>query len=181
MDPSQVFIDPMTFKEGELTFILCNDAQGMLGWFIKWFTKDNYCHEMLSRKPGFVCSQNNMYEEVPISNYLKSSEGLKFYRIANLTQDEFYLINKTIDVDLQAPWWQRMYNYPGLIAQSIPWLKNWFSMPYQNICSQRCARYKRLLPRLVPITLEHPSPADEDESVMANPGLLPVLGYWWKD
>src|ERR1035437_5545023 len=108
-----IFIDPGGFKDGELTFILCNDAQGMLGWFIKWYTKGNYCHAMLSRKPMWVCTQNDLYKEFPIQPYLNRAEFLKFWRINNLTPDEFTLINAAINIDLRKPWWNRMYNYLG--------------------------------------------------------------------
>ena len=79
----KVFIDPAAFKQGDLVFILCNDTQGMLGWFIKWYTKGNYCHAMILRKPGFVCTQNDFFKEIPINIYLKNSEGLKFWIINN--------------------------------------------------------------------------------------------------
>lgn len=175
----KIFIDPRNFRNGDLTFILCNDAQGMLGWFIKWYSKGNYCHAMLSRKPDFVITQNDMLKEIPIDSYLKSSEGLKFWRINNLTPDEFLLINNAIDADLNKPWWNHMYNYLGLIGQGlhIPGL----SMPGQNICSQRDAEYLRLLPRLSVIIPEHPSPADLDKIFIENPELVSCIGYWWSD
>lgn len=173
-----IFVDPMTFPQGQLTFILCNDAQGMLGWFIKWFTKGNYCHAMLSRRQGFVCTQNDLYKEVPLSNYLISSEGLKFWVIKNLTLEEFEIINNAITSDLAKPWWNRFYNYLGLVGQALhlPWI----STPGQDICSQRDAEYLRLLPRLSFIP-EHPSPADLDRIFSANPELMTCIGYWFKD
>ena len=179
MSDSRVFIDPRSFQEGELTFILCNDAQGMLGWFIKWFCKGNYCHAMLSRKPGFVVTQNDLFREIPIDEYLKNSEGLKFWRINNLTTEEFNLINDAITADLSKPFWNRFYNYLGLIGQALhlPWI----SMPGQNICSQRDAKYLRLLPRLANITPEHPSPTDLDVIWNANPNLMTCIGYFWMD
>lgn len=174
-----IFINPDTFEEGELWFILCNDAQGMLGWFIKWYTKGNYCHAMLMRKPGWVCTQNDTYKEVPLKNYLINSEGLKFWRINNLTPGEYLAINNAISDDLQKPWWHRMYNYLGLVGQAlhIPGI----SMPGQDICSQRDAEYLRLIPRLAAVIPEHPSPADLDTIFRANPQLMTCIGYWWND
>lgn len=173
------FVDPTTFKDGDLTFILCNDAQGMLGWFIKWYTKGNYCHAMIMRRPGFVCTQNDTYKELPLKNYLINSEGLKFWRINNLTPAEFNLINVAITKDLSAPWWRRMYNYLGLVGQAlhVPGI----SMPGQDICSQRDAEYLRLLPRLASIIPEHPSPADLDSIFRAYPKLMTCIGYFWMD
>lgn len=179
MDENPVFIDPLTFKEGQLILILCNDAQGMLGWFIKWYTKGNYCHAMISRKPGFVCTQNDLYKEVPIQSYLINSEGLKFWTINNLTTDEFNIINNAITADLSKPWWNRFYNYLGLLGQAIhlPWV----SMPGQDICSQRDAEYLRLLQRLAVVIPEHPSPAQLDSIFRNYPLLFTNIGYWWKD
>jgi hypothetical protein len=179
MPDNPVFIDPTTFQEGQLTFILCNDAQGMLGWFIKWYTKGNYCHAMLTRRPSFVCTQNDVYKEVPLQAYLNRAEGLKFWSINNLTVQEFNLIYNAIDVDLKKPWWNRMYNYLGLVGQAlhIPGI----SMPGQDICSQRDASYLRLLPRLATVVPEHPSPADLDSIFTGNPGLFTCLGYYWQD
>lgn len=179
MSNDRVFIDPTTFQDGTLTFILCNDAQGMLGWFIKWYTQGNYCHAMLTRKPGFVCSQNDMFQEIPISGYLRNSEGLKFWRINNITPEEFTLINTAITADLNKPWWNRMYNYMGLVGQAlrVPGI----SMPGQDICSQRDAEYLRLLSRLAAIIPAHPSPADLDRIFTANPDLMTCIGYYWQD
>ena len=179
MPDTPVFIDPATFLEGQLTFILCNDAQGMLGWFIKWYTKGNYCHAMLTRKPMWICTQNDLYKEIPIAGYLTNSEGLKFWRINNLTPGEFSLINDKITADIAAPWWRRMYNYLGLLGQAlhIPGI----SMPGQDICSQRVASYLRLLPRLQWIIPSNPSPADLDRIFTANPSLMTCIGYYWQD
>jgi hypothetical protein len=180
MSPNNpIFIDPTTFQEGQLTFILCNDAQGMLGWFIKWYTKGNYCHAMLSRKPGFVVTQNDWLVEKTIDAYLIRSEELKFWRINNLTQDEFNLINNAINADLAKPWWNRMYNYLGLVGQAlhVPGI----SMPGQNICSQRDAEYLRMLPRLDAVVPEHPSPADLYLIFTNNPNLFTCIGYWLRD
>jgi hypothetical protein len=104
---------------------------------------------------------------------------LKFWRINNLTPDEFNLINNAITADLAKPWWNRMYNYLGLLGQAlhIPGI----SMPGQDICSQRDASYLRLLPRLAAIFPEHPSPADIDSISVANPSLMTCIGYWWQD
>ena len=179
MPDNPIFIDPRIFIDGQLTFILCNDAQGMLGWWIKWYTQGNYCHAMLTRKPCWVCTQNDMYKEVPIDGYLKNSEGLKFWRINDLTVDEFNLINNAITADLAKPWWNRMYNYLGLVGQAlhIPGI----SMPGQDICSQRDASYLRLLPRLATIIPEHPSPAQLDSIFIANPSLMTCIGYYLQD
>ena len=174
-----VFVDPTTFLPGQLTVILCNDAQGMLGWFIKWYTKGNYCHAMITRKPGWVCTQNDMYKEFPLQPYLNRSENLKFWRINNLTPDEFNLIDSHITKDLAEPWWRRMYNYLGLVGQAlhIPGI----SMPGQDICSQRVAEYLRMLPRLNAVVTEHPSPADLDAIFTAHPELFTWIGNWWND
>ena len=179
MPDTPIIIDLTTFKVGDLTFILCNDANGMLGWFIKWYTKGNYCHAMISRKPGWVCTQNDMFKEVPLSDYLTNTEGLKFWRIIGLTPDEFTLINSKIDADLNAPWYKRMYNYLGLFGQAlhIPGI----SMPGQDICSQRDAEYLRLLPRLALVIPEHPSPAQLDSIFVSNPNLMTCIGYYLQD
>ena len=175
------FTNPEDFVNGQIYVMLCNDYQKMLGWFIKWFCKGNYCHAAIIRKPGFVCTQNGMYQEVPISNYLKNYEGLKFWTINNLTPGEFLAINSAISDDLQKPWYRRLYNYPGLIAQGFPWLKKWFSMPGQDICSQRVSEYLRLLPRLTIVVPEHPSPSDLDAIFIQNPNLFTCAGNWWQD
>lgn len=174
-----VFIDPTTFKDGELTFILCNDAQGMLGWFIKWYTKGNYCHAMLTRKPNWVCTQNDIYIETPLKNYMIESEGLKFWRINNLTLSEFKMINEAITEDLAKPWWKRTYNYLGLLGQALH--MPGISMPGQNICSQRDANYLRLLPRLASVIPVRPSPAQLDTIFRSNPNLFTCIGYFWMD
>lgn len=179
MPPSdKVYIDPSTFQDGQLTFILCNDARHFLSFLIKWYT-GNYNHIMVTRRPGWVCTQNDLYEEVPLSNYLISSEGLKFFRVADLTPDEFKIINDAISADLAKPWWMRIYDYVGIFGQILH--QPWISIPGHYFCSKRCAEYLRLLPRLVEIIPQEPSPSEIDAIVESNKGLFQICGYWWKD
>jgi hypothetical protein len=177
----KIFLDPDAFQEGEIWGVLDNDYQGMLGWFIKWFDKNNYCHAMIMRKKGFVCSQNTLFEEVPIFNYMKANVGLKFFRIANLSPEECTAINTAIDNDLKGSLWSRTYNYLGLFLQATPWKSNFHGMPGQYICSQRLAKYFRMLPRIAEILPPNSSPADEDVIFDTHSDLVPCIGFYWQD
>lgn len=177
---NKIFIDPATFNPVNLFLtVLVDDLRGGIGWVIKDDTSGNYCHSMNMRKIGYFVSQNLLFHEIPTNMYLIPSNMLKFWAINNLTSDEWNIINSAIDADLKANLWKRFYNFAGIIGQALrlPWI----SMPDQDICSQRCAKYLRLLPRLARVIPEHPSPASLDVIFNANPELFTCIGYWWQD
>lgn len=177
---NKIFIDPSTFNPLNLQLcVLVDDLRGGIGWVIKDNTSGNYCHSMNQRKIGWLVSQNLFFHEIPITIYTIPSNMLKFWAINNLTADECALINATIDADLKASPFNRFYNFLGIIGQAIK--LPWISMPDQDICSQRVAKYWRLLPRLADIIPEHPSPSSLDAIFNANPELFTCIGYYWQD
>lgn len=177
---NKVFIDPSTFSPVNLLYIiLVDDLRGGIGWVIKDDTSGNYCHAALQRKVGSVVSQNLVLHEIPLSTYLLPSNMLKFWRINNLTSDEWNIINSAIDADLKKPLWNRFYNFLGIFGQALK--LPWISMPGQDICSQRDAEYLRLIPRLASVIPEHPSPTSLDTIFNAHPELFSCDGYWWSD
>lgn len=177
---NRIFIDPATFNPNNLFLtVLVDDLRGGIGWVIKEHTSGNYCHSMNIRKIGFLVSQNLWFHEIPIETYLIASNMLKFWQVNNLTAEECSTINAAIDADLKGSAWERFYNFLGIVGQAIK--LPWVSMPHQDICSQRCAKYLRLIPRLAKVVPEHPSPSSLDAIFKSNPQLFVVVGYWWQD
>lgn len=177
---NKFFIDPSTFNPTNLFLtVLVDDLRGGIGWVIKDDTSGNYCHAMNIRKIGFLVSQNLWFHEIPIETYLIPSNMLKFWQVNNLTAEEYATINAAIDADLKSSAWDRFYNFLGIVGQAVK--LPWISMPDQDICSQRCAKYLRLIPRLAIAIDEHPSPSSLDTIFNAHPELFTCIGFWWSD
>ena len=177
---NKVYVDPTTFDPDNLMMIvLVDDLRGGIGWVIKDDTNSNYCHAMLQRKPTMLVSQNLWFHEIPIATYMQPSLMLKFWKINNLTADEWALMDAAIDADLKAPAWHRFYNFLGIVGQALK--QPWISMPGQDICSQRDVKYMRLLPRLSAVLPANPSPAQMDDICNAHPDLFTCVGYFWMD
>lgn len=187
MDSQQKYIDHMVDpkaipQNGDILFVLVDGRVDMLGWFIKWWTapKDHtqgsYNHAMMMRKAGQVVTQTNVFKEITIDAYLDARSFLKFWRIKNLTDDERTAINAMIDKRLAMPWWKRMYDLPGLIGQSCPFL-HWFQTPGLWFCSESASAIAQSVPRFKWMPKE-PSPSDLNTAFTQHPDDIEPAGYW---
>lgn len=175
-----IFVDPSTFNPIDLfNIVLVNNSQDFISWGIKGDTGANYNHAMIQRTVASVDSQETLFQNVPIKNYMIKSNMLKFWQINNLTETEWQILNKAVLADLALPWWKRFYNYLGIFGQFSR--LTWISCPGTFFCSQRVAKYLRLLPRFASVLPENVSPGFEDTFFIAHPELMTCIGYYWED
>ena len=173
--PINLNFNPLNLLNLILVHSYINDEEA---WIIQEDTHGPWNHAFLQRENGLAVSQNILFNEIPLNVYAKAGNILGFWSIVNLTTEEWEIINEAITADLKGPIWNRFYNFINLIGQALR--QYWISMPGQNICSQRMAKYLRLLPRLRGIVPPDPSPVDLGNIFQANPGLFNFVGYWWQ-
>jgi hypothetical protein len=177
---SYSWIDPKTVPlAGDIFIVLNDNRNGFIGWFIKAHESGVYNHAMMSRKTGMLVSQADVLKEIPVDIYLKSTNFLKFWRVKNLTPDEFLTINAFMDHRLSLPWWKRSYDYAGLIGQAFPFLR-WFQMPGLNFCSEFVALAMRSVKRFSYIDPQR-SPVYLDKVFKDHPDDFEVCGHWYSD
>lgn len=181
-----VCIDPTTIPEtDEIIYVLVDDRVGMLGWFIKWWSKGqikdhesgNYNHAMMMRKKGMLVTQANVFKEIPVEVYMKPTIFLKFWRVKTLTAEDKKIINSAIDTKLSLPWWRRMYDFVGLVGQATPYT-HWIHTPGLWFCSESGSDLGRLS-KVLSWLPKQPSPSSLDEAFKAHPEDMEVIGYWF--
>lgn len=174
------FIDPSTFNPIDLfNIVLVDGNQDFIDDGIKLDTSSNYNHAMTQRTVAMVDSQGTLFQKVSLKNFMVAQNRLKFWKINNLTHEEWVILNKAVIDDLALPWWKRFYNYLGIVGQFTTW--RWISFPGLYFCSERVAKYLRLLPRFAAVLPENVSPGFEDSFFTAHPELMTCVGYFWQD
>ena len=165
-------INPKKIPEDMLPIIiLSDDLRGVFSWAIKSHTNGYYSHAMIMINKGKVVTQGGTYKEVPIENYMTERYRLKFWK-PDLTLRDILTIQKEVNKDLKQNWWRKSYDYLGILGQlfKVRWLNN----PYKSFCSERVAKYLRLVFDCIP---KHPAPADLNK-LFAKMGRMSVYGHW---
>lgn len=153
-------INPLTdIREEDLPLIvLSDDMLSFLGWAIRSHQSNIYNHAMIMHRVGFVASQEYLYKERPIEYFMKPRYRLKLWKYTLMTQEDRINITNAVYNKLSAPWYNRMYDYIGILGQAIH--LNKLNNPFKNYCSEDVADKFRLVPALKNIMPEHPSPSE---------------------
>ena len=169
-------INPLKITEQDLPLIvLADDMRGFIAWVIKSHSEGNYNHIMTMTRPGFLASQDPIgFREVKIQSYMKNNIRLKFWQIIDITPEEKQKITEAITKDLKGSWWDRRYDYLGIIGQflHLPWINN----TWTRYCSERVRDYFKDILTL-PI---HPSPSEINAICKTNPRMK-EYGFWEAD
>ena len=175
-----LWIDPKKIKENELPIIIFEeDRQGLLGWAIRWHSKDNYNHVQIMVHPGRVASQDPKgYREYPIDKLMDKRTFMKFYQFDPVDRKEIDIIRRQVEKDLAKPWWGRRYDFLGLVGQlfNIRWIQS----PFGKFCSESVAANLRLIPRLQKIIPARPNPSELNKILKTLPEFK-LLGYYWEE
>jgi len=178
-----LFIDPLKFQYSDLPiFVSSDDLRALLGWGIRVHTNGNYSHSMVVHNVGYFASQGlSGYREIPIVYFMKPRYRLKFWQITDLSKEEGNAIICAIEDDLNAPWWRKMYDFVGIFGQAIR-LRG-LNNPMSYYCSERTAKYLRMIPRFKKHIHPKSSPSELDTSYkkLEELGLMSLLGYWIGD
>lgn len=171
------FIDPTKIPAEDMPLIvLSTHSSGFVQWVIKWRTKASYNHIMMMHRPGYFASQGNVFSEAKISRYMTPRSRLKIWKIKDITAIEKARIMAGINRDLKASWWNRKYDWLGvLIGQGIG-LK-FLNNPRTCYCSERVARHISIVLGGIP---KHPSPGDLNE-IFKKHERMELYGYWLGD
>ena len=173
-------IDPLKIDDVNLPLIVLSDElRGFFAWGIKAHSEGNYSHSMIMINEQKVVSQGGTYSEILINKYMNNKYRLKFWKIKNLSNTERLNVINTVKKDLEASWWKKSYDWLGIVGQffKLRGLNN----PYQFYCSERIARYLRLVTSLKDIIILHPSPSNLNKIFKEYPDKFELYGYWWND
>lgn len=159
---------------------------------IKGRTKSNYSHLMLMIDKGVLASQGfTTYKRVPIEEYLKPGNKLKFVGLEGITEKGRALLIESVEKKLKGPWWTKLYDWVGIIGQAtgLRWIQN----PLLTFCSEDPAYH------LQKVELENPlefnlalsgairglpkngSPGIHDEYSKAHRDVFKLYGKWEGD
>jgi hypothetical protein len=151
----------------------------MLGWAIRWHSKDNYNHVEIMVHPGKVASQDpGGFREKPIEKCMKKQAFLKFWQFDPIDRKEIDIIRQQVEKDLAKPWWARRYDFLGLIGQ-LTGLR-WIQSPFGQYCSEKTAAFFRRIQRLINVVPKEPNPSELNQIFKTMPDMK-LLGYWWTD
>ena len=179
MSEKKKIIDPLHIPTNLFPiFVFSDDLRGFIGWAIKSHSKGSYNHCMIMTRPGFVATQGWTYKEVPIETYMKGQHRLKFWYYKDIDNIDIVDISTEVVKDLNQSWWKKSYDWLGIIGQAINirWLQN----PFKNYCSERVAKYARLINKLEDKIPKQPSPAELNQAFINIPQMK-IYGYWFKD
>lgn len=110
--------DPRTLPP-DFYFISKDGTFDFMSWLIKLRTQAVWNHSMVSRKPGFVVSQDLQLEEIPIDRYMKNGTRLDFFTLVNPDPNVISLMNAYIDKRLSGNWLSKSYDIIGIFGQLI--------------------------------------------------------------
>ena len=148
------------------TFIPCvclvDDRQSFLGWAIKSHESGNYNHAMTMISPNYVASQNpGGYKISKIDGYKSKRFYLKFWQPLKVTDYQLIKWREVIAQGVSAPWWQRRYDFLGIIGQLINVPK--IHSPWGKFCSERVRDELVSVFECCKDMRKQPSPADCNE------------------
>lgn len=135
-------------------FVLSDNLRSFLAWGIRKHQHGYYNHFMIMHRKGFFASQDWIFREVPVENYL-DRHRLKFWTNKEWTKVERRLLTRKIKRDLGKQWWRRLYDPLAIVGQFLN--QEWIQVPGIDICSDK-GRYLRYVDYAY--NLEYPSPSD---------------------
>lgn len=173
-----MIIDPLKITEKHLPLIvLSDDMRSFFSWGIKAHTRGLYSHAMMMLKPGKFVTQGWTYKEVNVEKYMKPRYRLKFWSYP-FTEEEKSQIRFAVEEDLSRSWWHKSYDWIGIIGQLFRIRK--LNNPFKSFCSERVAKYLRLILLLKNVVPLHPSPSQLNEICKAV-SKFKVFGHWITD
>lgn len=153
--------DPRTIPQADLPLIVFSDVTyGWIAFLIKWRTSGDYDHVMISITKGkFICQDFSGYHEIPMENYLKKGNRLKFFSLVNITPSAIITLNHSINDRLKLSWWKKCYDWLGIIGQALG--QEWIHTPGLEYCSEDVVRKLKNISPYLP---------QQDQTVISNIG-----------
>lgn len=183
-------MDPLSIPAPDFPLIVFSDnTSGLIEFLIKVRTDGNYNHVMWAIAPNTLASQGNTYSTVGFDRYMKKENRLKFVKVTGLTESQNLLILQSIKQKLARPWYQKMYDWIGILGQAIGW--RGFSTPGWDYCSEDVPRHLLYMASFLdqdsPIKKAifaippHLNPGDLNDHFKKYPDIFEVYGRWEGD
>lgn len=151
-NPNEVITIP---REEMPLMVFSDNVRGFFSWGIKFHERGCYNHFMWMINPGKLLSQDFLFHEVPVDNYLKGKHRLKFVRGHRWSFVEKARIRIALGVLLRRPWYKRLYDPLQIVGKAIGC--DWLQIPGPSICSD----YGFVLRDVDPdFEMKHPSPTE---------------------
>jgi len=178
-------MNPQKIPKKHLPLIVFSDqTSGLFASLIKVWTKGAYNHVMWANRQGFFASQGNTYSEVEVDRYMKDNMRLKFWKIKKLTPVQKRFIIESINEKLKLPWYKKMYDWLGIIGQTIK--IKFISTPGLDYCSEDVPQH---LIEIMPYVDEdfaeclanlpkHAAPSELNKYFKKNKNHFEVYGTW---
>ena len=93
-----------------------------------------YNHYMMMIHPKKVASQDLLFREIPINNYLKGEHLLKLWSCPYWLGIKRQRFIREIEEGLKKPWWLRGYDWLQILGYKLH-LEKWIQLPILKVCS----------------------------------------------
>lgn len=177
-----LFIDP-TRDVAETDFpviVFSENCRSIISWAIRIRTGGEKNHVMIMTGAGYVATQGFLgYKRLPIADFMRVGEKLKFVSIAECCTDaEKSAIKMAVEIDLARPWYRTAYDFLGIAGQLLG-LK-FINNPWKDYCSEIVAKYCKLVKSMAGQIPYKPNPEELNEALKKIPRTK-LLGYWIND
>jgi hypothetical protein len=173
MDRLITLDDIRTLPESAYPMMVFSDGGSYFSVAIKQRTRGYYSH--FSWLIGFneIATQGMTFSIAPVSCLEKATA--KFVYDPSWTGSEKSLIKSAILKDLELPWWKRLYDIPGVMAEfvGLP-----LQVPSLNFCSERGSYLKLVDPEY---SLKAPTPTELNLWTKAHQTRYKVFGRYMPD
>ncbi len=179
------------FKRVRIVF--ADHDYGIIASIIKGRTKGKWSHVMLEVEEGIVATQGfTDYVKVPLINYMKDGNKLKFIELDGLTDVGIQAVLDSVNKKLALPRWKRGYDFLGLIGQAtgIKWIQDpWHEYCSEDVPGHLVKAFKAVGEAGFPFNLniavndmpKRMSPAEFDLWQKNYKRFFPLGGYWNSD
>jgi len=169
--------DVHNIPEDKMPMMVFSDSvRSFFSWGIKAREKGYYNHFMVLHRKGFFASQDWIFHEVPVDEYLAGDHRLKFVYMPNVHKIKRIKMLLEIEKDLKRPWYKRMYDPVAILGQAIG--LNFIQMPGCSICSDYGKYWKIPDPDY---GFSHPSPPDINAYTKSKQDRYSVYGRFAPD
>lgn len=156
--------------------VFTDSIRSFFSWGIKARTKGYYNHFCWAHRPGFLASQDWIFHEVPIDEYLAGDHRLKFVYMPNVHKIKRIRMLVEIERDLKRRWYKKLYDPVAILGQALG--LRFIQIPGLDICSDK-GKYLRFADP--DYDLCRPTPSDINSYTKSRPDRYSVYGRYAPD
>lgn len=160
-------------------FIFSDSCRSFFSWAIKAHTKGNYSHIMMMVNPNKVATQGLLFREIEIMKYLRDDTRLKVWYYENMPEEMAIKIKGIVEADLKKSWWNRRYDFLGILGQALGKHFRWLNNPFRKYCSERVGSCVKIM--FPDFDIFEPNPSEVNEFLKTKDKEMKVLCRWNSD